>query len=69
MKTPASSWQEHRGEPSLNSNSTIINFGDNNTGVSFRFKEKINRHTSAAVKKDIEMMVLLKNQSSFWRTL
>ena len=41
----------------------------NNTTDSFKFKAKITGQTGNNATKDVEIMVLLKYLSNFWRTL
>ena len=53
-------------EPALNNISNIIDFpDDNNDSASLKFKQK----TENGNTKDVEVLVLLKDLSTFWRTL
>ena len=53
-------------EPALNNISNIIDFpDDNNDSASLKFKQK----TENCNTKDVEILVLLKDLSTFWRTL
>ena len=53
-------------EPALNNISNIIDFpDDNNDSASLKFKQK----TESCNTKDVEILVLLKDLSTFWRTL
>ena len=62
--------QFHRDEPTLEDNKVIIDFlADNNNSISFKFKEQVKEQTGNDGKKDVEIMVPLKNLSNFWRTL
>ena len=42
---------------------------NNNTSISFKFKQQIAGQTGKGSTKDVEVMVPLKYLSNFWRTL
>ena len=65
-KTSGSLWQYYRDEPDLTDAGVVDNSPGNST--SFKFKQKITGQTGNDSTKDIEMMVLLKYLSNFWRT-
>ena len=68
-KTMGSLWQYYRDEPALGNNWNIIDFpDDNNNSASFKFKIKITGQKENGGTKDLEIMVLLKYLSNFWRT-
>ena len=54
---------------SWNNHSAIIDFGDDDDSVSFKFKQKITGETDASGTKHVEIMVPLKYLSNFWKTL
>ena len=68
-KASGSLRQYYRDEPALSNASDIPNFSVVNNSTSFKFKEKITSETAAGVTKKVEIMVLLKYLSNFWRTL
>ena len=69
-KTSASLWMYYRDEPFLDINGAISNFpAATNNSASFKFKQKITGKTPDGGRKDVEIMVLLKYLSNFWRTL
>ena len=45
MKTSENLWQCYKDEPTLNNYDAIIDFGGNNSNVSFKFKQKITDET------------------------
>ena len=47
----------------------LLNFTNNNLTDSFTFKVKMTGQTGDNGAKNVEIMVPLKNLSSFWRTL
>ena len=53
----------------VNNSGVIVDFTANETSDLFNFKEKITGQTGNDGTKDVEMMVLLKYQSTFERTL
>ena len=59
-------WQYYKDELYSNYHIVTIDFDDNNTSVLFNFKEKLNSQASINDKKDVEIMVPLKNLSSFF---
>ena len=62
-KTSGSLWQYYRDEPVININDEIINSPANNSNsASFKFKQQDKQ-------EEIEIMVLLKYLSNFWRAL
>ena len=69
LKTSGNLWQYYRGETCLNNVGTIIDVGDNNNSVSFKFKQKMTVQTAVGARKDKEIMFLLKYVSNFLRTL
>ena len=68
-KASGSLRQYYRDEPALSNASDIPNFSVVNNSTSFKSKEKITSETAAGVTKKVEIMVLLKYLSNFWRTL
>ena len=68
-KTTGSLWQYCKDIPARNANGDIAIFTENNTTDSFKFKAKIAGQTGKDGTKDVEIMVLLKYLSNFWRTL
>ena len=69
-KTSASLWQYCKEIPAVNNNNDIVNFNGANATDSFIFKAKITGQTNNNGRRDnVEIMVLLKHLSKFWRTL
>ena len=68
-KTTGSLWQYCKDIPARNANDDIVIFSEDNTTDSFKFKAKITGQTRNDGTKDVEIMVLLKYLSNFWRTL
>ena len=68
-KSTGSLWQFCKDIPARNANDEIIEFTLDNTTDSFKFKAKITGQTEDDGTKDVEIMVLLKYLSNFWRTL
>ena len=69
-KTTGSLWQYCKDIPARNNaNNAIIIFSEDNITDSFKFKAKITGQTGNDGTKDVEIMVLLKYLSNFWRTL
>ena len=63
-------WQYCRDLPAVNDDDAITNFTEANaTTDSFSVKEKLTDQTGNNGTKNIEIMVPLNYQSSFWRTL
>ena len=70
VKTTGSLWQYCKDIPARNNKNNEINeFTGGNTTDSFNFKAKITGRTGNNGTKDVEIMVLLKYLSNFWRTL
>ena len=68
-KTTGSLWQYCKDMPARNNNNEITEFTLGNTTDSFKFKAKITGQTEDDGTKDVEIIVLLKYLSNFWRTL
>ena len=68
-KTTGSLWQYCMDIPAVDNNNAIVNFTENNRTDSFNFKEKMSGQTGNDGTKNVEIMVLLKYLSNFWRTL
>ena len=69
-KTAGSLWQYYRDEPSLDNNSNIIDFPSNeNSSISFKFKQQIIAKTENDGTKHVEIMGPLKCLSNFSRTI
>ena len=66
-QTSESLWQYCKDK--LNNNNAIADFTNNNLTDSFTFKVKMTGQTGDNGAKNVEIMVPLKNLSSFWRTL
>ena len=65
-KTSGSLWQYYRDDNISN----IIDFFDgNNNSTPFKFKQQITGQTGNGGTENVEIMVPLKYQSNFWRTL
>ena len=62
-------WQYCIDISAVNNNNAIVNFTENNLTDSFNFKLKITGQTGDDGTKNVEIMVLLKYLSNFWRTL
>ena len=62
LKTSGSLWLYCRDKPSLNNDSSIIDFGDNDTTVLFKSKEK---QTGSDSTKSVKKMILLKCLGNF----
>ena len=59
-------WQNYRDEPALKDNGNIIYFSnDDNSNISFIFKQQIIEQTGKNDTKDEEIMVSLKYLGSF----
>ena len=65
-KISGSLWQYSKDIPAVNNNGDIVDFTEANVTNSFNFKEKI---TGDLRTKDVEIVVLLKCLSNFWRTV
>ena len=68
-KTLGRLWQYCLDIPAVNNNNAIVHFVDNNLTDSFNFKVKITGKTGDDGTKDVEIAVLLKYLSNFWKTL
>ena len=68
-KTTGSLWKYSKDVPARNDNNEIMVFTRNNLTDSFNFKVKFTGQTKNNGTKDVEIMVLLKYLSNFWRTL
>ena len=75
-KTSGSLWQYCEEIPALNNASDIVDFDGTNATDSFNFKTKITGQTAANINNgniagrvDVDIMVLLKYLTNFWRTL
>ena len=63
-------WQCCKDIPAVNNNGDIVDFNGANATDSFSFKTKITGQTdNDGVIKNVEIMVLLKYLSNFWRIL
>ena len=69
-KTSRNLWQYYGDKLAVDNNNNFIDFPDNNSKTaSFKSKQKIIGQTRNNGTKDVEIMVLAKYLSSFWRTL
>ena len=68
-KTSGSLWQYCKDIPPVDNNNAIVNFAETNLTDSFNSKAKIKGQTGDDGIKNVEIMVLLKYLSNFWRTL
>ena len=75
-KTSGSLWQYCKEIPAVNDHGDIVDFNGANATDSYNFKTKItgqtannNNNGNIAGRVDVEIMVLLKYLSNFWRTL
>ena len=69
-KTSGSLWQYCKEIPAVNNAGNIADFdGANATTDSFNFKTKITGQTNNNGIINVEIIVPLKQQSNFWRTL
>ena len=68
-KTSGGLWQYCKDIPAVDNNNAIVNFAENNLTDSFNFKVKMTGQTGYNGTKNIEIMVLLKYLSNFWRIL
>ena len=62
-------WKYYRDEPTLTNAGAIATFHAANNSASFKFKQKISKTADASDTKNIEIMVLFKYLTNFWRTL
>ena len=68
-KTSGSLWQYCKEIPAINNVGVIVDFNGVNATDSFNFKTKNTGQTNDDGIIKIEIMVPLKDQSNFWRTL
>ena len=69
-KTSGSLWQYCKEIPAVDDDGDIVDFNGANATDSFSFKTKITGQTNNNERIDnFEIMVPLKYQSNFWRTL
>ena len=68
MKASGSLWQYYRDEPIINNDGNIVDFPDDPDTASFKYKLK-KWSNGYEGTKDVQIMVLLKYLSNFWRTL
>ena len=60
LDTFGSLWQYYRDEPSLANNAIVDFAGANNNSKSFKYKQRITCETDANRTKNVEIMVLFK---------
>ena len=68
-KTSGSLWQYCKDIPAVDDDGNIINFNGANNTDSFNFKNKLTGQNNDDGIINVEIMVLLKYLSNFWRTL
>ena len=68
-KTSGSLWQYCKDIPAVNNHGEIVDFAVNNITDSFNFKGKITGQTGDNGKKEVEIMVSLKNVAIFGELL
>ena len=68
-KTSGNLWQYCKKIPAVNNNEAIVDFNGANATDSFNFKTKITGQTNDDGTINVEIMVLVKYLSNFWRTL
>ena len=69
-KSPDSLWQYYKDETALIDVGAISNFSaSKNNSIPLKSKQKVIGETADGGTKDVEIMVLLKYLSNFWRTL
>ena len=68
-KTSGYLWQYCKDIPAVNNNDNIVDFNIANAADSFNFTTKITGQTNDDGKINIEIMVLFKYLSNFWKTL
>ena len=68
-KTSGSLWQYCKDIPAVDNNNTIVGFAENNLTDLFNFKVKMTGQTRVDGTKTVEIMVIPKYLSNFWRTL
>ena len=71
LRTSGRLQKYHRDEPAIDNNGRIGDFpaDNNNNSISLKFKEKITGKAGTDGTKGVNIMVLLKYISDFWRTL
>ena len=62
-------WQYYRDELFVNNNGIIIDVPDDTGNASFKFKQKLTSQTRNDGTKDVQIMVVLKHLSNFWKAL
>ena len=68
-KTSGSLWQYYRDEPAWTDTSATASIHAANNSAAFTFKQKIAGKADDGGTKDVEILVILKYLSNFWRTL
>ena len=68
-KTSENLWQYCKVIQAVNNDGDIVDFNGANATDSFNFKRKITGQTNNNGITNVEIMVLLKYLSNFWRTL
>ena len=68
-RASGSLWQYCEDMPAVDNHNAIVDFTENNLTDSFNFKVKMTGQTGDDGTKNVEIMVLLKYLSNFWRTL
>ena len=68
-KISGSLWQYCRDEPFIDNNGDIFDIPDDPDTTSFNYKQKITGQTGNNGRKDVQIMLPLKNLSNFCRTL
>ena len=62
-------WQFYRDEPFINNNGIIIDGPDDTGNASFKFKQKLTIQTRNDGLKNVQIMVVSKHLSNFWKAL
>ena len=68
-KTSESLWQYCKDTPAVEDNGAIVDFNGANATDSFNFKTKITGESNNDGRINVEIIVLFKYLSNFWRTL
>ena len=68
-KTSRSLRQYYRDEPALTDTGTVADFYSTDNTASFKFKQKVTSKIAANGRKYVQIIVLLKYLSNFWRIL
>ena len=68
-KASGSLWQYWKDEPAFTNAGAIANFHAADNSASFKSKQKLTGKIANGGIKNVEIMVLLKYLSNFWRTL